>query len=734
MKVLRSIYFSFPVRLVITHLRFNHFLVLYWVFLFTIVSGHFGSLLGIPYLFLDPVYLDNVNFWSFLIMGLVLAGFTMAFNISSYILDSFRFPFLGTLPKPFAHFCLNNSLIPLAFLIYYIIRIIGFQQTMEGDSGWHIISDILGLLLGYLLTLTPMFAYFMRTNRDIFKVLGIAVDKPKSKTARKKNAFKKLRRLRRNAVRVENYVSLKFKVFSARRFEQVFDRVLILRVFTQNQRNAIFIELFLFIVIISLGLVKSVPQFQLPAAASIVLLLTMIVMFTGAISYWFRTWAITTVIGLFLILNITHIAGFFKAIYQAYGLDYTVERAEYSVGEIRKLNSPDNVEQDKANILGILDKWRAGFGESKPKMVLITASGGGQRSALWTTKVLQSADSVLNGNLMKNTVLMTGASGGLVGAGYYRDRYWSEQNKAVDLDAVGRDVLNPIIFSLFVNDIFVRTGTFEFAGHYYPKDRGYAFEQRLMENLSLEDRKLADYYSAEQNAEIPILVMAPTVVNDGRKLYLSSQSVSFFNTGHDLVDVKQQGVDFRRLLTKQGADSLRFLSALRMSATFPYITPNVTLPTQPPIEIADAGISDNFGVADALTYLHVFKDWILENTSGVILLTIRDSEKEPEITSIEKESLFQRLFSPLKGVYDNWDYVQTIKNEKQYDVLKSTMGDHVNRVEFEYRLNLDGSPKDRASLSWRLTEREKKNIIRAIEHPLNQKSLHSLRTLFVEDY
>ncbi len=720
----------------VTHLRFNHFLVLYWVFLFFIVSGNFGSVLGIPYLFLDPVYLDQVNFWSFLIMGVVLAGFSMAFNISSYILDSFRFPFLGTLPKPFAHFCLNNSLIPLSFLIYYISRIVGFQQNMEADPGLHTLADILGLLLGYGAMLSLMFFYFTRTNRDIFKILGIQVEKVIGKpSSPKKNAFKELRRLRRSVVKVENYLSLRMKFFSARRFEKVFDRVLILRVFAQNQRNAIFIELFLFVAIISLGLFKSLPGFQIPAAASMVLLLTMIVMFTGAISYWFRTWAIGIVAALFLILNFSHLAGAFQAIYQAYGLNYEVEKAEYSIERIKKLNSAEQVAKDKEHMIQILENWQAKFEEEKPKMILITSSGGGQRSALWTTRVLQQADSVLSGELMKHTTLLTGASGGLVGASYYRDFYW--QNKGavdtkIDLEPMTRDVLNPIVFSLFVNDIFMRTGKFKFAGQEYPQDRGYAFEERLRSNLNAVDRKLIDYREPEFNAEIPMLVMNPTIVNDGRRLYLSPQPVSFFNTGTEIEGAKQQGVDFRALLKNQHADSLRFLSALRMSATFPYITPNVTLPTQPPIEIADAGISDNFGISDALTFLYVFQDWIMENTGGVTLMTIRDSEKEPEILTIGNQSLVQRLFSPLQGVYNTWDYVQTIKNEKQYDMLKSLFGEHLQRVEFEYRIANSQTSNERASLSWRLTEQETNNIIQAINDPFDQAALAKLARLFAK--
>jgi len=737
LKTLRAIYFSFPVKLVVTHLRFNHFLLLYWAFLFAIVSGSFGEVIGIPYLFLDPVYMDKVNFWSFIIMGVTLGGFSMAFNISSYILDSFRFPFLGTLPKPFSHFCLNNSLIPLTFLTYYIVRIVKFQRAMESDPIIHTIGDIAGLLTGFGLMIVLMFVYFFRTNNDIFKILGLTTSKEKAKTsANKKNAFKKLRSLRRSKVKVDNYLSIRFRFFSARRFEHVFDRLMILKVFNQNQRNAVLIEVFLFASIISLGLFKSIPTFQIPAAASMVLLLTMVIMFTGAVSFWFRTWAITSIAALYLILNFTHVGGTFRAAYQAYGLDYNVAKAEYSLQSLRKLNSVQQVNADKENMIAILENWKAKFSEAKPKMILVTTSGGGQRAALWTTRVLHSVDSLLKGDLMKHTSLITGASGGLIGASYYRDYYLEKQKRPHDasiaFEPIGMDILNPIIFSLFVNDLFVRTGSFEFANQRYPKDRGYAFEETLKANLGMEDKRLIDFQKDEFESVIPTLVMSPTIVNDGRRLYISAQPVSFFNTGSNIDGIKQQGVDFRALLKDQNADSLRYLSALRMSATFPYITPNVTLPTVPLIEIADAGISDNFGVSDALTFLNTFSDWIQANTSEVILLTIRDSEKEPGIRTVERESIAQRFFSPLQGVYGNWDDVQSIKNEKLYGFLKDVYRGHLSRVEFEYVKDHDETDEMRASLSWRLTAAEKKDIIQTINHSINQHALNKMASRFLQ--
>jgi len=151
------------------------------------------------------------------------------------------------------------------------------------------------------------------------------------------------------------------------------------------------------------------------------------------------------------------------------------------------------------------------------------------------------------------------------------------------------------------------------------------------------------------------------------------------------------------------------------------------LPTVPPIKIADAGISDNYGVVDALIFLNVFKEWILENTSEVVLLAIRDSEKNAELGPVESENILERFFSPIQSAYSSWDKVQTIKNDQFFELTKSQFGDHLKRVEFQY--GKDEGLEQRASLSWRLTELEKRNIIKAIHQKSNKTRFSGLSEL-----
>lgn len=744
-KQLIAFWHSFPLRLLQVHVKHNPFLLLYWFILFMVVGGSFGKALGIPYLFLDPVYLNKVNWLGFMILGITLCGFAMAFNITGYILDSFRFPFLGTLRRPFTHYCLNNSILPLSFLLFHVISIYRFQTHVELKSPVMALEGIGGLLLGYLIMLTFLLTYFMSTNRDVTRLVPKGVQRKKkakpgskgkklSKTviANKKNAFKKLQKLKRTKVKVSVYLDLKLRVLSARSHAINYDRLAILRVFMQNQKNAILIQLLIILVIFSLGAFQNSSAFQIPAAASGVILLTVIVMITGALSFWLRSWLLTGGIGLIILINLLFSFGWLTYEYPAYGLDYQGERQAYTLETIRQNVSPEKIEASKAHMISILENWKARTGQDKPRMVLVTASGGGQRSALWTLNVLQHADSVAQQQLMEQTTLITGASGGLFGAAYYRDLYMNQidRNSEDRLTELGNEVLNPVIFTLLVNDLLLKVRSFEYGGFEYKRERGYEFEQKVKENLlGMLDHPISFYEEPERTAAIPLLIVNPTITNDGRKLYISAQPTEFFNIGMDETQSKVQGVDFRSMLKAQQSDSLRFLTALRMSATFPYVTPTISLPTTPPIQIADAGISDNYGISDAMIYLKVFKDWIIENTSQVVLIAIRDSEKDGEIVPAKSDNLFEKFFSPIQGVYKSWDQIQTIRNEQRFDMLKTIYGDQLQRVDFEYIENKTTDFNARASLSWRLTEREKRDILEAIHNQVNQESLTRLDSL-----
>jgi hypothetical protein len=745
--------YSFSIQLLLNNFRRNIVLMLCWVLLFAMMTGNFGKYLGIPYLFLDPEYMNHVSFMSFFMMGLMTAGFSMAFHITCYISDSHRFSFIGTLPKPFRKFVINNSIIPIVFLVTYVYQAIEFQIYNEHCTTGELIWRLGGLFAGYILMTLLFSLYFRFTNKDIFKYVVCRIDEKIKQNVKvtRASAMKKLDIARKKQVRVDNYLDRKLKVNQVED-TSFYDRATVLQVFDQNHFNLVIIELFIFFMVVVLGIFKDYPAFQIPAAASFMIFLTIFVMLFGAFSYWFGGWSATMGLAVFLFFNYLVGEDFFSKKYQAFGLDYHVMAAPYNAKVIQQQVDSTSIAEDKLATLAQLENWKNKFsGTGKPKIIFLCASGGGKRAALWTLNSLQQADSLTHGKLMENSVLITGASGGLIGASYFREiklrAKLGEDSKPysnIHRQKISTDNLNPLIFSLLANDLFVGFTKFNYAGLSYKKDRAYTFEDQLNQiTEGMMDRPIVEYNKYETKGITPMVLLTPTVINDGRKIYIASRPVSFMNVEienfKNYTNEKVSGVDFQRFFKDQGANQLRFLSALRMSATFPYITPNTTLPTEPPILMMDAGISDNFGLSDAVRFLYSFKDWIDENTSGVIFVSIRDSPKLQTVAEKKGQTILDDLTQPISSVYNNFENFQDITSDLLIGHAHSWLKSPIDRIDIQYQAEsyvdllqgMDSIRQNnaRASLSWRLTTREKEGIVNNINSEKNKAELQKLKQL-----
>ncbi len=277
------------------------------------------------------------------------------------------------------------------------------------------------------------------------------------------------------------------------------DRATILKVFDQNHLNSVIIQSTIFALILFLGSYSDNPYFQIPAGASVILLLTIVTMFIGALNFWLRGWAFTALLVLILLVNSLIKWEFFELNYQAYGLKYDTRKAAYTLRKIKELSDDENFIDDVRTTTLALDNWRAKFPkDKKPKIVFVCSSGGGHRACIWTMRTLQHVDSTLGGQLMEHTMLMTGASGGMIGAAYFRELYLQKLlGENIDIYApaylnnIARDHLNSIAFSWFISDIFFQTKRFTYRGDNYNKDRCYAYEEQLNKNtLGIIDKPL----------------------------------------------------------------------------------------------------------------------------------------------------------------------------------------------------------------------------------------------------
>ncbi len=167
-----------------------------------------------------------------------------------------------------------------------------------------------------------------------------------------------------------------------------------------------------------------------------------------------------------------------------------------------------------------------------------------------------------------------------------------------------------------------------------------------------------------------------------------------------------------------------------MNATFPYVLPNVWLPSNPIIDVMDAGLRDNYGQESALRFIAVFKDWLQQNTSKVVLIQIRDRSMSDWDKPLESNSLIGFLTKPFLILQNNWFKMQDYYQHDQLSYLHQSFGNSFHRISFQYIPSKKEAP---ASLSFHLTAAEKRDIANAIHNPLNQQELDRLKLLMKEN-
>ncbi len=735
-KIFHSIFRFLPVQLLFLHFRKYQLFLLFWIVLVLAINGNFADIFGASGLLLSPEYLGNTSFLSMLLLGCSVGVFIMAWHITTFIINNTRIPYIGIVRYAFIKYCINNSIIPLFFLIFYSVKSVQHQIIEEGVHVVRILLFQLGFYLGLVLVILVSFAYFFRVGRDLLKVALSRITNP----ARLKE-FIPYDSLDYDIdlIKADTYLNGKLRIRKFSDHESYHPRLLN-TVLRKHGRNATTATIFAILILLLLGLFSEQPAMRVPAAASFILLFSVIMGAVGAIKHFFRSWEVLGWIIIIGGLSFLVKEKVFDLRSRAYGLDYTAESSEYpeySYASLRSLFSKEQYSNDIKQEQERLNRWKAQQQVDKPALVIITSSGGGSRAAYWTFRSLQFADSIAGGKVFDNTVMLTGASGGMIGATYWRSVHTAMLDGEIEApylskyqDNVGKDLLNAIVFSLASVDFISPFNKISLAGYSYTKNRGYAMEQEMIRATDgLLDKSFADFREKEANGQIPALIVNGTIVNDGRRLMICGQPISYLTQSEYDMQRKSNpaidAVDFSAFFKDHDPYNLRLTTALRMTATFPFILPVVKLPSQPEINVMDAGLRDNFGLELVNRYIHVHRNWIKENTSRVIVLQVRDTREFEVYPSSEMNTLGKMLSEPFLVIENKWQPFQSYGQGYTKDYLKEYMGAHLEYVTLEY------IPQNNrgVALNFRLTNKEKEDLERSIYNNQNTQQLEKLLQL-----
>ena len=438
--------------------------------------------------------------------------------------------------------------------------------------------------------------------------------------------------------------------------------------------------------------------------------------------------------------------------------------------------------QDRTDIL---EAWKAGLqrkgpiGDArsqKPILVAVAACGGALRAGLWTAVVLDSIRAKIP-EFPNHVRFVTGASGGMVGAALFVTSRVNEprdggppappRSHETLADRIAGDYLSPIARQFILRDLpyFV----FPWRQSY---DRGHALEDALADDRKRSEMgyTFAQLRDAERLGKIPSLVFSPMLVEDGRRLLISNLDLADLTTidGEDLLSEGRKEIvelieretpqpleprdslEFRKInavsaveffkLFPEAVDSFRVVTAVRMNATFPVVTPAGVLPTDTPRQVVDAGYYDNYGVDLAAGLIFAHRDWIAENTSGVLLVQVRAFRNEKQLKVLDQPILSEGmvnaasnvvtilsrgvrwLTSPVTGLAEARQAVMHFRNDGQIDVLNHYFRDRLKddpgffkTVIFTCDTEIAATDEQQVeTLNWHLSEKEinliKKNM------------------------
>ncbi len=723
-KLSKDIYYSFPIQLFILHFKKFQVLLIFWFILFSTIDSVFFKMFGADALFFIPEYMGTVNFIGTLIIGAALGFYIISWNITTFILHSKRVRFLATSTNPFLKYCINNAILPLLFLIFYFVKLYQYDSYRELMSTIEIVKLMLGLIVGFVAAIAICVIYFFGADKTIIRTINPIESNPDTDKETIEGDLK-----------VSYYFTGSLKLKKARtttHYRQAFLDM----VFTRHHLSAIISMFLAFLFLVLVGFFLENKFFEMPAASSILIFFSVMVAVIGALTYFLQAWSIPVVIVALFVINILYKNEIIDPRNKAYGLNYIdkTHRPLYNKNSLSALCTNEKVESDKANMIVVLNNWKARQKSKKPTMIFINVSGGGLRSAAFVMNALQQLDSATNGALMNQTFLISGASGGMLAATYYRELYRASlKDKVININNpiytnnIACDLLNPVFTSMITRDVVAPIQKFNVDHLEFVKDRGYAFEKKLSDNTNgVLNIQLKDVANDEANARIPLIIYNSVVKSDGRKLMIGTQPMSFMMKPAALSadsSLIPDAIDFAALFKDLNPYNLRVLTALRMNATFPYVLPNVWLPTTPVIDVMDAGLRDNYGQETTLRFIDHFKEWIQQNTGGVLIIQLRDRSNENWQQAFETQSIADMMITPATMLQHNWFKLQDYFQTDQYSYYKK-MDSSIDRISLMYKPE---QADKGAAMNFHLSTREKIDVIESFNSPVNQKALQQIK-------
>lgn len=492
---------------------------------------------------------------------------------------------------------------------------------------------------------------------------------------------------------------------------------------------ALFVFFFVVYLIIGWSPKELRDVLQVSALSYLMLLVTVLVWFLGAMSFFFDRYRLPV---LLILIPVYMLASLTSE-------DYLFPVLNPNVEESRLLSS------DPLTPAMVIDATpRSTELPGEEYAIVVAANGGGIQAAAWTARVLTGLEEKcksgefgpdFNGCASKIR-LISSVSGGSVGAMYFLDAYEKggiapEKFKPI-VDNAERTSLDSVAWGLVYPD-FTRSFLPFFLSGY---GRGHALEDRWAEGNDSLARGLLEWRDGVRSGWRPASIFNATIVETGERLLLSTsdlceKKVPFGECLERAGQIKSVTVDPEGIKPQidkktfygfiEGKD-IPIKTAARLSASFPYVTPAPRADLNP-VEmknyhhVADGGYYDNYGISSLIEWLNEgLTNKTNKNLKHILIVQIRGDQVSSPTSREESSSrpYFQTL-APLKTMLSVRTTGQLSHNEAELEIFMRYWGlkdVHIETVVFEF---LRDNPDDGPPLSWHLSQLQKDSIEKAWE-------------------
>ncbi len=387
--------------------------------------------------------------------------------------------------------------------------------------------------------------------------------------------------------------------------------------------------------------------------------------------------------------------------------------------------------------------------------IVVASAGGGIQAAAWTARVLAGLHQDLpNAGFDRSVTFLSGVSGGSVGIMYFAEAYQgngrlapigepSAHPELLDryspVAAAEASSLENVTFGLAYPDLiwsflpFFRGVSYAdrtlVNGHNLTTNRGTRLDEALKRTEGLKHATMSQWRDDTIAGTRPAVAFNATIVETGERMLMATTRLE--NSG--LQSSPEQTYGRRYFSELYPSADLAVVTAARLSATFPYVTPAARIwrggVSTKEYHIVDGGYYDNYGTATLI-------DWLDRGLSGegakpskVLVLAIRSFPEVAPDPPDGQRGLFFQLEHPVTalGSVRHTGQLSRSQTDLRFLLHSKAYSVPVTSIVFEYSVtDPNGHPLEEP-LSWHLTPLDKQNLHVAWNTPKIQEAREYVR-------